>query len=66
MRRLRILHRLSSHPLTPSPPMNHNHLRALWNLYTDLLISGHDADANTVRQAIAVAERNEIDAIGKY
>ena len=46
--------------------MNHNHLRALWNLYTDLLISGHDADANTVRQAIAVAERNEIDAIGKY
>ena len=48
------------------PTTSHNHLRAMWNLYADLLIRGHDADANTVRQAIAVAERTEIDAAAKY
>ena len=50
----------------PTTATSHNHLRAMWNLYTDLLINGRDADANTIRQAIAVAEQNEIDTAGKY
>ena len=59
------------YPITPSPPMTttntaHNHLRAMWNLYTDLLIKGNTYDAKLVREAITIAERNEIDADGKY
>ena len=60
---------LTSDPITPSPPMpttTHNHLRAMWNLYTDLLIRGNTYDAKLVREAITIAERNEIDADNKY
>lgn len=45
---------------------SHNHLRAMWNLYTDLLISGNTNDAKIIREAITVAERNEIDAVNKF
>ena len=45
---------------------NHNHLRAMWNLYTDLLISGNTNDAKIIRDAISVAEKKEIDTIGKF
>ena len=38
----------------------------MWNLYTDLLIRGKDNDAKIVREAINVAEQNELDAVGKY
>ena len=37
----------------------------MWNLYTDLLISGNNNDAKLVREAISVAERNEIDAVNE-
>ena len=40
-----------------------NHIRAMWNLYTDLLISGNNNDAKIVRDAISVAEKNDIDAV---
>ena len=42
------------------------HLRALWNLYTHLLIINNQAEAATVREAIAIAEREELDAVGKF
>ena len=45
---------------------SHNHLRAMWNLYTDLLISGNTNDAKIIRDAISVAEKNEIDAVNKF
>ena len=45
---------------------SHKHLRSMWNLYTDLLIRGKDNDAKIVREAINVAEQNELDAVGKY
>ena len=45
---------------------SHKHLRSMWNLYTDLLIRGKNNDAKIVREAINVAEQNELDAVGKY
>ena len=42
------------------------HLRALWNLYTHLLIINNQTEAATVRAAIEIAEREELDAVGKF
>ena len=39
-----------------------NHISAMWNLYTDLLIDGNTADAKLVREAIEIAERKELDS----
>lgn len=41
------------------------HLRALWNLYTHLIVT-KDPEAATVRAAITIAEREELDAVGKF
>jgi len=38
----------------------------MWNLYTDLLIRGNTCDAKRLREAISIAERNEIDVDNKY
>ena len=43
-----------------------SHLRALWNLLTDLEIDGKFAEARKIREAIVIAEAREIDSIGKY
>jgi len=45
---------------------SHGHLRALWNLYTHLLICNNQTEAATVRAAIAIAEKEELDAVGKF
>ena len=42
------------------------HLRALWNLYTHLLIINNQAEAVTIRAAITIAEKAELDAVGKF
>ena len=42
------------------------HLRALWNLYTHLLIINNQTEAATIRAAITIAEREELDAAGKF
>ena len=44
----------------------HMHIRALWNLYTDLLIEGSNNQAKIIRDAITIAEQKELDEIGKY
>ena len=45
---------------------NRNHIRAMWNLLTDLMIQGNHRDAQIIREAIKVAEKNELDEVGKF
>ena len=39
-----------------------NHIRAMWNLMTDLMIEGRHQDAKAIREAIRIAEAAELDS----